>query len=154
MIEVKQSKLGDGEFNRGVFATVDIPKGQLIHQAPVVPYPNEDHEHVEKTILEDYVFEYGANHTAILLGYGSLINHSYEPNATYDINFENHTFDFYAYKDIKAGEEVLINYNGEEDNMDPLWFLDDYEERMRELNEEDERNDENGEDNESSSKDA
>lgn len=137
MIEVKQSKLGDGEFNRGVFATVDIPKGQLIHQAPVVPYPNEDHEHVEKTILEDYVFEYGANHTAILLGYGSLINHSYEPNATYDINFENHTFDFYAYTDIKAGEEVLINYNGEEDNMDPLWFLDDYEERMRELNETD-----------------
>ncbi|PZT53008.1 SET domain-containing protein [Paenibacillus silvae] len=136
MIEVRQSKLGDGgEFNRGVFATVDIAKGQLIHQAPVVPYPNEDHEHIEKTILEDYVFEYGANHTAILLGYGSLINHSYEPNATYDINFENHTFDFYAYIDIKAGEEILINYNGEEDNMDPLWFLDDYEERMREMQE-------------------
>ncbi|WP_433708681.1 SET domain-containing protein [Paenibacillus illinoisensis] len=148
MIEVKQSKLGDGEFNRGVFATVDIPKGQLIHQAPVVPYPNEDHEHVEKTILEDYVFEYGANHTAILLGYGSLINHSYEPNATYDINFENHTFDFYAYTDIKAGEEILINYNGEEDNMDPLWFLDDYEERMRELNEAEEHNEENDENNE------
>ncbi|MGO4528291.1 SET domain-containing protein [Paenibacillus sp. 2TAF8] len=139
MIEVKQSKLGDGgEFNRGVFAKVDIAKGQLIHQAPVVPYPNEDHEHIEKTILEDYVFEYGANHTAILLGYGSLINHSYEPNATYDINFENHTFDFYAYKDIKAGEEILINYNGEEDNMDPLWFLDDYEERMREIQDKEE----------------
>ncbi|PYE50256.1 SET domain-containing protein-lysine N-methyltransferase [Paenibacillus barcinonensis] len=139
MIEVRQSKLGDGgEFNRGVFATEDITKGQLIHQAPVVPYPNEDHEHIEKTILEDYVFEYGANHTAILLGYGSLINHSYEPNATYDINFDNHTFDFYAYTDIKAGEEILINYNGEEDNMDPLWFLDDYEERMRELQEQEE----------------
>nr|WP_154958729.1 SET domain-containing protein [Paenibacillus xylanexedens] len=143
MIEVKQSKLGDGgEFNRGVFATVDIAKGKLIHQAPVVPYPNEDHEHIEKTILEDYVFEYGANHTAILLGYGSLINHSYEPNATYDINFENHTFDFYAYKDIKAGEEILINYNGEEDNMDPLWFLDDYEERMREMQDKEEQDDE------------
>ncbi|WP_434751381.1 SET domain-containing protein [Paenibacillus amylolyticus] len=140
MIEVKQSRLGEGgEFNRGVFATVDIAKGQLIHQAPVVPYPNEDHEHIEKTILEDYVFEYGANHTAILLGYGSLINHSYEPNATYDINFENHTFDFYAYKDIKAGEEILINYNGEEDNMDPLWFLDDYEERMREMQDKEEQ---------------
>ncbi|KAA8783825.1 SET domain-containing protein [Paenibacillus sp. 4624] len=143
MIEVKQSRLGDGgEFNRGVFATVDIAKGQLIHQAPVVPYPNEDHEHIEKTILEDYVFEYGANHTAILLGYGSLINHSYEPNATYDINFENHTFDFYAYKDIKAGEEILINYNGEEDNMDPLWFLDDYEERMREMQDKEEQDNE------------
>ncbi|MCZ4142942.1 SET domain-containing protein-lysine N-methyltransferase, partial [Escherichia coli] len=29
--------------------------------------------------------------------------------------------------------EVLINYNGDETNMDPLWFLDDYEERMQQL---------------------
>ena len=51
-----------------------------------------------------------------------LFNHSYTPNATYDINFDNHTFDFFAYKDIKAGEEVLINYNGDVDDEDPLWF--------------------------------
>ena len=51
-----------------------------------------------------------------------LFNHSYQPNAMYDINFDNHTFDFFAYKDIKAGEEVLINYNGEVENDDPLWF--------------------------------
>ncbi len=125
MIEVKHSALSGGEFTRGVFATRDIAKGELIHEAPVVAYENEDHEHIEKTILEDYVFEYGANHTAILLGYGSLINHSYTPNATYEISFEKHTFDFYAYTDIKAGDEILINYNGEEDNMDPLWFMED-----------------------------
>jgi len=125
MIEVKHSPLSGGEFTRGVFATRDIAKGELIHEAPVVAYENEEHEHIEKTILEDYVFEYGANHTAILLGYGSLINHSYTPNATYEISFEKHTFDFYAYTDIKAGDEILINYNGEEDNMDPLWFMED-----------------------------
>jgi uncharacterized protein len=68
------------------------------------------------------VFEYGANHTAVVLGYGMLFNHSYKPNATYDINFENHTFDFYAYTDIEAGEEILINYNGDVDDKDPLWF--------------------------------
>jgi uncharacterized protein len=122
MIEIKTSTLSDGEFNRGVFATKDIAKGELIHEAPVLAYPNAEHEHIEKTLLADYAFEYGKNHSAILLGYGMLFNHSYEPNATYDINFDNHTFDFFAYKDIKAGEEILINYNGDVDDMDPLWF--------------------------------
>ncbi|WP_047152967.1 SET domain-containing protein [Aneurinibacillus tyrosinisolvens] len=122
MIEIKISTLSNGEFNRGVFATLDIAKGELIHEAPVIPYPNEEHIFIEQTVLADYVFEYGANHTAVVLGYGMLFNHSYKPNATYDINFKNHTFDFYAYTDIKAGEEILINYNGDVDDKDPLWF--------------------------------
>jgi hypothetical protein len=122
MIEIKTSKLSDGELNRGVFATRDIKKGELIHEAPVLPYPNKEHEYIEKTLLADYAFEYGINHTAFLLGYGMLFNHSYQPNATYEINFPNHTFDFYAYTDILAGEEILINYNGDEDDQEPLWF--------------------------------
>ncbi|ETI68146.1 SET domain-containing protein [Neobacillus vireti] len=125
MIEIKTSTLSDGDLNRGVFATRDIAKGELIHQAPVIPYPNEEHVHIEKTLLADYAFEYGVNHTAFVLGYGMLFNHSYEPNATYEINFPNHSFDFYAYKDIKAGEEILINYNGDEDDNEPLWFNKD-----------------------------
>ncbi|MFJ7640265.1 SET domain-containing protein [Peribacillus sp. NPDC097264] len=122
MIEVKNSTLSDGEFNRGVFAKRDIKKGELLHEAPVIAYPNEEHVHIEKTLLADYAFEYGINHTCLLLGYGMLFNHSYTPNATYDINFDHHTFDFFAYTDIKAGEEITINYNGEVDNEDPLWF--------------------------------
>ncbi|ALC81761.1 MULTISPECIES: SET domain-containing protein [Bacillus] len=122
MIEVKASTLSNGEFNRGVFATCDIEKGELIHEAPVIPYPNDQHKYIEQTILTDYVFEYGINHTAVVLGYGMLFNHSYEPNATYDINFTNHTFVYYAFTDIKAGEEILINYNGDVDDNDPLWF--------------------------------
>ncbi|MCW1927937.1 SET domain-containing protein [Bhargavaea beijingensis] len=122
MIEIKTSTLSDGEFNRGVFATCDIRKGALIHQAPVIAYPNDQHEHIEQTLLADYAFEYGLNHTAILLGYGMLFNHSYEPNATYEISFENHTFNFYAHTPIKTGEEILINYNGDVDDQEKLWF--------------------------------
>ena len=48
MIEIKTSTLSDGELNRGVFAKRDIKKGELIHEAPVLPYPNEQHEHVER----------------------------------------------------------------------------------------------------------
>lgn len=125
IIEVKSSPLSDGEFNRGVFATCDIKKGELLHEAPVIAYPNDQHQYIEKTLLGDYAFEYGINHSAILLGYGMLFNHSYEPNATYEINFDNRTFDFYAYTDIKAGEEILINYNGDVDIKDPLWFNQD-----------------------------
>lgn len=128
MIEVKTSPISDGEFNRGVFATVDIPKGTLFHEAPVIAYPNEQHEHIEKTLMADYAFEYGIGRTAILLGYGMLFNHSYTPNADYEINFDNQTFDFFAHKDVKAGEELFINYNGEVDNDDELWFNKEEEE--------------------------
>ncbi|WP_342504867.1 SET domain-containing protein [Sporosarcina sp. FSL K6-2383] len=122
MIEVKMSSVSDGEFNRGVFATCDYKKGELLHEAPVISYPNDEHQYIEKTTLADYAFEYGLGRSAILLGYGMLFNHSYEPNATYEINFKNETFDFFAHTDIKAGEEVLINYNGDVDDNDPLWF--------------------------------
>ncbi|GKV70333.1 SET domain-containing protein-lysine N-methyltransferase [Sporosarcina sp. NCCP-2716] len=126
MIEVHTSEISDGEFNRGVFATCDIQKGQLIHEAPVIAYPNEQHSHIEKTLLADYAFEYGVNHTAILLGYGMLFNHSYTPNADYEINFKNQTFDFYAHKAIAKGEEIFINYNGDVDDQEQLWFNEDY----------------------------
>ncbi len=122
LIQIGASELSGGEFTRGVFATQDIKKGELIHEAPVIAYPNDQHEHIEKTLLADYAFEYGINHTAMLLGYGMLFNHSYHPNATYEISFEKHTFDFYAYTDIEAGKEILINYNGDEEDQEKLWF--------------------------------
>ncbi|WP_100372028.1 SET domain-containing protein [Bacillus sp. FJAT-45037] len=128
MIKIMNSTISDGEFNRGVFATEDIPKGTIIHEAPVIPCPIIEHILIEETTLSDYVYEYGKNHTALVLGYGSLINHSYTPNTIYEINFEQHTFDYYAYRDIKAGEEILINYNGEVDDDTPLWFMKDKEE--------------------------
>lgn len=128
MIEIKISNVCKGEFNRGIFATRDIRKGELIHEAPAVTFLNEEYELIEKTTLADFVFNYGANHTAILLGYGSLFNHSYTPNAVYELQFEKLTADFFAHKDIKAGEEIFINYNGEVDCMDPLWFMEEAEE--------------------------
>lgn len=126
MIEVKMSEISDGEFNRGVFATRAIEKGELLHEAPVIAYPNAEHELIEQTLLADYAFEYGINHTCLLLGYGMLFNHSYEPNADYEINFDNHTFDFYSHKAIAAGDEIFINYNGEVDDDEQLWFNKDY----------------------------
>ncbi|MBA2174157.1 SET domain-containing protein-lysine N-methyltransferase [Halobacillus locisalis] len=126
MIELRSSSLENDDLARGVFATRDIKKDELIHEAPVIPYPNEEHEHIEKTMIADYAFEYGENHSAFVLGYGMMFNHSFKPNAYYEISFEKHTFDFYAYRDIKKDEQIFINYNGEVDIDDPMWF--DHEE--------------------------
>ena len=40
-------------------------------------------------------------------------------------------FNFFAYKDIKAGEEILINYNGEVDDDELLWFDKEKEENNK-----------------------
>ncbi|RWZ60538.1 SET domain-containing protein-lysine N-methyltransferase [Halobacillus fulvus] len=122
MIELRASTIDGDEMDRGVFTTKTIKRDELIHEAPVIPYPNSEHPHIEKTMLADYAFEYGENHSAFLLGYGMMFNHSYTPNAYYRINFERHTFDFYAVRDIEKDEEIFINYNGDIDIDDPLWF--------------------------------
>jgi uncharacterized protein len=48
---------------------------------------------------------------AVVLGYGSLYNHSYKPNAYYR-DRRNRVKEFIALRDIAAGEEITINYNG------------------------------------------
>jgi SET domain-containing protein len=72
--------------------------------------------------LGSYYFRWKDGVNAILFGYGSLYNHSYFPNAVYRRNYENHSMDFVALHDIRAGQEITINYNGKPDCRDPLWF--------------------------------
>jgi SET domain-containing protein len=106
---------------RGVFARQPIPAGTLIEQAPVIVVPTGQWERADKTILFDYFFAWG-EHSAIALGYGSLYNHSYQPNARYVKHLAEQRIDFYTLRDIEPGEEILINYNGDPGDDSPLWF--------------------------------
>lgn len=119
MLEVRQSKYG-----RGVFATRDIKSGELIHVAPVIVLSKEECGTIEGTILADYVFDWRRkyNNCALALGYGSLFNHSYTPNAFYKLRTKEKTIEFFALTDIKAAEEIFTNYNGKPDDQTPLWF--------------------------------
>ena len=58
---------------------------------------------------------------ALALGYGSLYNHSYQPNARYD-DESGQTKVFTAIRDIEAGEEITVNYNGEPEDESPVGF--------------------------------
>ena len=120
MITVGES-IGKG---RGIFAREKILKGQKIEEAPVVVLPAAEIELLEKTVLQDYYFLWGEDkdQAAMVLGLCSLCNHSYNPNAIYERKLESLTMEFVALRDIEAGEEVTVNYNGDPENQDPVWF--------------------------------
>lgn len=109
----------------GVFAKEDISKGEIIEESPVLVIPEDQLSELVKTRLIDYVFfAWGAdkNSGGLVLGYGSLFNHSYTPNAKYTIIAEEDLVRFEAIKDIKKGEEILMNYNGKPEDKTKLWF--------------------------------
>ncbi len=56
-----------------------------------------------------------------LLGYGSLYNHSFEPNARYD-DLGSQVKLYTAIRAIEAGREITINYNGEPTDRTPVGF--------------------------------
>jgi SET domain-containing protein len=112
-----------GARGRGVFAVVPFATGQLIEQAPVIPYPEDEKEHVGRTALADYPYDWADGGEAMAMGCGSFYNHSYRPNAFYRKNFDRRTIDFIALRTIAAGEEITINYNGTSDGGAILWFM-------------------------------
>lgn len=116
-------KLTSGK-GRGVFTNAPIEKGTLIEIAPVLVLPPEDCSKIDDSFLYNYYFLWGDEHKnyAISLGYGSLYNHSYEPNCLYETYYEEECIHFITLRDIAAGEELLVNYNGEPESKDKIWF--------------------------------
>jgi len=102
----------------------DIEEGSLIEIAPVLVIPKEQVKVIHETVLHDYYFRWGRefNKCAIALGFGSLYNHSYEPNMAFEMDFSTDNLTFFARINISAGEELTFNYNGDFDDKTPLWF--------------------------------
>ena len=117
---VANSPLG----GRGVFTLNEIPNKSLIEICPAIVLPEEDLPKIHETRLHDYYFLWGEkqDQCAIALGYGSLYNHSYHPNARYLLDYERNTIDIYSIQEIEEGEEITINYNGTPDDLSPVWF--------------------------------
>lgn len=109
----------------GVFAAKNIKAGEVIEECPILVLPRKDYPIAKKTILRNYYFMWGKVTAAICWGFGSLYNHSYEPNATYEKDIKNKLIRFIAVKDIHKDEEILINYNyGNVNSKKKLWIQD------------------------------
>ena len=109
---------------RGVFCNDEIAKGTIIEFCPVIVLSPEDRPHLDKTFLYDYYFEWGHDQEglALALGFGSLYNHDYEPNAEYETYFEEKMIIIRALKTIAAHEEITISYNQNPDDKRRVWF--------------------------------
>lgn len=104
---------------RGCFAERGFARGEVIEEAPVVVVPTGQLEHLDRTILENYYFQWGED-GAVALGRLSLCNHDYAPNAGFERRVASGTVRLVALRDIAAGEEVTINYNGDPADQSPL----------------------------------
>jgi hypothetical protein len=110
---------------RGVFARRDIKKGEVIETCPVILVSRHDMSNLSESVLVTYFFYFGKKkeRLVIALGFGSIYNHSYEPNAKYKIKPREKTIEFSALKDIKKDMEITVNYNyGNPKDKTPLWF--------------------------------
>lgn len=110
---------------RGVYCTEPIEKGTIIEIAPVIVLNPTERASVEKTILHDYIFEWGEDNksAAVGLGYISMYNHSNQPNCAYQMDYDNQTISVITLSTISMGEELCINYmRAEGPSEDPVWF--------------------------------
>ena len=76
---------------------------------------------IHDTLLHDYYFIWPGGGCAIALGYGSLYNHSSNPNAIVIFDEESSEIIFQCISTIKAGTEILYDYTGGEKSVS-LWF--------------------------------
>jgi len=109
---------------RGVFTGALINAGSIIEICPILYLPEKDIKPLQDTIINDYYFEWGKDLKAgaLALGYGSIYNHSFTANANYKVDMEMDVLYIEALRDIVAGEEITINYNGTPGDDSPLWF--------------------------------
>lgn len=102
-------RLGVSIGGRGVFAKKSFKQGETIEIAPFICDTTFSFQnYVFQSHLPDYK-------SILVLGYGSIYNHSKQPNIKYNlISTENDPlkmfFKYYANQDISKNEELTINY--------------------------------------------
>jgi uncharacterized protein len=113
-----------GTSGRGVFTSEDIKAGTIVESSPVIVMSNEERKLLDQTLLHDYIFEWGPDkdQCCMALGYIAMYNHSYRSNCEYEMDFGNRLIHIKAVRPVKTGEELFINYNGDWDNTEPVWF--------------------------------
>lgn len=90
----------------GVFAGEDIEEHDVVEECYRLLVG-------KSAELINYSFHADDDKSAILLGYGSIYNHSEEFNATYLYDEEKNAVVFRALRSILKGEEIFISYGND-----------------------------------------
>lgn len=109
---------------RGVFTRERIPAGTVIEVAPVIVMQKSDREQLDKTLLHDYIFEWGKlkDKCCMALGLIPIYNHSYKSNCEYFMDFEDDSIMVKTVRVVEKDEELTINYNGDWNDGKKIWF--------------------------------
>ena len=110
---------------RGVFTSQPIAADVDVELSPVIVMNADERKLIDRTLLHDYIFEWNPGDTVqccMAQGYISVYNHSYTSNCEYFMNYEDNTISIKTVRDIAAGEELTINYNGDWNDPKPVWF--------------------------------
>jgi SET domain-containing protein len=109
---------------KAVFTSEKIAAGTIIEIAPVIVMSKEERQWLDKTLLHDYIFEWGKNNDqcCMALGLIPIYNHSYQSNCEYFMDFGDDTISVKTVKEIKKGTELTINYNGNWNDTKKVWF--------------------------------
>lgn len=103
---------------RGVVATQNIKAGETIEVCPIILISQKEADFVKQSdVLQFYCLEKTVhNKFCFMLGYGSIYNHSENPNADVDYNEEKleNCLTFIAIRNIKTGEEIVYDYEFDE----------------------------------------
>jgi len=112
------------EKGRGMFTKELILANTIIEIAPVIVMSAADRILLDKTLLHDYIFEWGTDkiQCCMALGFVPIYNHSYNSNCEYFMDYSTETIMMKTVRNIEAGEEVFINYNGDFNDKTALWF--------------------------------
>ncbi|HET6252548.1 MAG TPA: SET domain-containing protein-lysine N-methyltransferase [Puia sp.] len=109
------------QYGRRIFAIRRFRRGEVIERAPLVRIAADQKEALMATSLYGYYFiASNCDDLAIGLGYTSLYGHSGAANAACRIILEKGQVILRAHRDIKAAEEITINYNGTPDDQSPI----------------------------------
>lgn len=121
-IYISESDIPEGD--RGVFANVDIPKDQVIETCPYLEIPETEIESIAAGYLHNYLYFFGPDKEKALLalGFGSIYNHTYTPNAVYKIKPKQKIIEFISVQDIPKDTEITVNYIQSSPGSGPLWF--------------------------------
>ena len=113
-----------GKMGKGVFTSEHLEAAIIIEIAPVIVMTKEERKLLDQTSLHDYIFEWGNDRKqcCMALGYVPMYNHSYKSNCEYEMDFDERLISIKTMRFIKEGEELFINYNGDWDNTQPVWF--------------------------------
>jgi SET domain-containing protein len=109
---------------KAVFTSALINKQSVIEIAPVIVMNESDREFLDKTLLHDYIFEWGDDKKKCCMALGNIpiYNHSYTSNCEYFMDFEEEQIFVKTVREIQPGEELTINYNGDWNNAEKVWF--------------------------------